>query len=941
MKRVLFLIVILIFCLATLSACSLFGGKIKLTEDMVNLKGQDQQEYEYTGEAIEFDKKKIEIRYDLESVDLDGFEFVYSNNVNVGTATLTISARDDNEKFKGSVSFNFKIVYGSVSVTSLEELVDALENTNFSYVRGHSITVPEDATITVPEGTTLSLGGDIRNYGKLVNYGELSIGSTTPPSVWDRDPYSGILNYGEVENNGAIRVNAAGLFINAGKVTNGGTFTHTGIVGSNDEKIPNVEGVGGQEQILRRKISNEIVHNSRGFNDNLDVINGMVYEQGKTVYEPSVVVFGKSAYDRIYPKKEYFDNDRAGTGHVKVTMDEKCPYYYGEGVVDFEIRRGVYSAAKDNEKDVLAAIQSGNYHTVNGDVYGVTVPEGVTVAIDEETTCNIAYLSVRGKLVNRGTVVVQRDFTLGGNTVFDAETVNYGTLTVIFQSTNFTDSFRSYGKLENYGKIAINKVYVTFEAGSEIVNHENAELEFGRKTIYSDKTVFRDIDVINEGVITANSSATCVESLTRFENSDGTFTAPWKIWTKVPLENVTGDVTLRRDLATVDVELTEDNIPYNEKSHLVRFKVDGNLLEEDGNIAKYEYRYDGAVENVNSPTAAGTVYATLTVTADEHEFYGTKTVPFTIVRSTVEVGSEGELRTCVKDTNYETVKLKNDIVSKTYNITVLAGVTLDTNGYRLTVEKGENASNAGFVWVYEGATLINNKPTDKTPEELEESDVGIWITNAGKIYNDGTVINNGIMLVEGIESYVQSGIYCGTTVNNKYVFCYKDNEFSVEGEGEIFVRDFLSKSNFSLEYTEIPYSREAFEPEVIFDNPQGSGGSLAEFQIDYSDNVNCGEASVGIKLPGGGLFNRYYSFGGTVLNFQITSYVYYIRAMKPGQSEEDYFAEINICMSDVNYIKVMLDCDLCIDCDVTLGAGVIFDTNGFSFRIGGTGKFIK
>ena len=82
---------------------------VELTADMISL--------EYSTVFFDRNEKKpaVVVKVDGDVIDSSEYSVSYSNNVNIGTATATVSAKEGSKEIKGSASKNFSIIVGMLA----------------------------------------------------------------------------------------------------------------------------------------------------------------------------------------------------------------------------------------------------------------------------------------------------------------------------------------------------------------------------------------------------------------------------------------------------------------------------------------------------------------------------------------------------------------------------------------------------------------------------------------------------------------------------------------------------------------------------------------------------------------------------------------------------------------------------------------------------------
>ena len=264
-KKIFFLIVLLVVLTAAFTACGLFGKKtttqkVQLTEDMIysDFVGKT---YVYSGNPIVFEKWFLDVRVDGRNVDRDLFEMEFSDNVEVGTANVIITAKEENEYVKGSVTVHFYIEANSgVYCGTDDNLATMLASTSVSGVQvDATYTVAEGVTVTVPEGKKLYLthGVPFTNYGTILNYGTIIIEGAHMYRESRRN--TEFTNYGVLSNYGTIEIRDYVMFEDNGVFTSDNEITSRGTVYLRDEdKIFLVDGAEGTRYIRERLAAADI-----------------------------------------------------------------------------------------------------------------------------------------------------------------------------------------------------------------------------------------------------------------------------------------------------------------------------------------------------------------------------------------------------------------------------------------------------------------------------------------------------------------------------------------------------------------------------------------------------------------------------------------------------------------------------------------------------------
>ena len=143
---------------------------VTLTLDMVSL------EYATTTYNGVEKEPTVTVTVNEEVVASEEYTITYSNNTNVGTASVVVTAKEDSQVIDGTVTANFAIAKGTAVAATYEELVSALANTNYEKVRlVDFVTIPTGETLVVPANMELVLEEvTIQNRGTINNQGTIS-----------------------------------------------------------------------------------------------------------------------------------------------------------------------------------------------------------------------------------------------------------------------------------------------------------------------------------------------------------------------------------------------------------------------------------------------------------------------------------------------------------------------------------------------------------------------------------------------------------------------------------------------------------------------------------------------------------------------------------------------------------------------------------------------
>lgn len=160
----------------------------ELVSNLINL--------EFTAVTYDGTEKKpsVEIKVGKTIVDADEYDVEYKNNINVGTASVKVTAKENSKKINGTVTVGFEIVKAKKPVSSLADINTIMEDSNYEgIVLGDNFTIQSGEILEIPEGFIFDAGNNILTInGKIVNKGTIIANKN-------------IVNNNRIENEGEIR----------------------------------------------------------------------------------------------------------------------------------------------------------------------------------------------------------------------------------------------------------------------------------------------------------------------------------------------------------------------------------------------------------------------------------------------------------------------------------------------------------------------------------------------------------------------------------------------------------------------------------------------------------------------------------------------------------------------------------------------------------------
>lgn len=922
------------------------GKKVALTESMVigsPMKGTGTPVY--TGSPITFPESSFSFYVNGNYPSSSDFTYTYETNVDAGenTAAVIITAKPENAYCTGSVKLRFSIAPGSITTGNRAELTALLENKNYSSVsfEGNGFIENID-TLAIPEGATLKLvGGALLTVkGQLVNNGTLIVDGST---YYNGGTRAGCLkNTGIVRNNGSVKVTSIGEIINEGQFFSEGTISNEGAVYTNDTALPGLTNVKTGAQYVRQEISADDL--SFPYIDE----SGVEYSQSNGVSRPYVSVPNGSVCDVTYE-----GNDHAGTATVIVTPTEKDHYYYGSASKTFTIRPGVATVKNYAELTAASATFNFNRYEITGDI--VVPADGTLYIHPHETLNFAGNaLTINGACTNNGEIKSYKmsygnvnEFTLnitvndGGSfggegklsaqkikvtangdfalqspesTTFETFSQGKGTLSIGSDFTVPTLSISSGATLSVLSGGVVNcstlSVVGGFECGGTInvdrqcSFHYDVERSIGNggrlylgTAVQPADTYFEYLNLLNGGIIFNYGDFVCdhvtkyyLSSQIHFVNTDG------HVWTYEEFGNITENVTVKKKLSSTIVALEYTEVEYDTTDKRPLFTVEGVTPE---NINKnYTIKYRNSDNTIaNSTRNVGEYVVSITVPASNKKYLygGSVDLTFNIKKSTCHLTDTSRFNNVIGNDNYEKIMLETDVTVSTaytlHNFTLKYGITLDTNGYTITVTNENN-------FVIEGELIIS-APTGGR-------ECSVLIQKGSNLRNHNVVTNNGVLCFDSpSEHYLTDGYANVTFINDGSVYggtggaSYSFIQGNVtSGAGNVFVRTPLPEADLDIEYTETTYTGSDLTPVVSYTGSVLTPGAFDNFGKTYSNNRNAGAAAVTVKPD---VLNETY-YGSVTFDFTIKKAAHLITSgflYQSDFSDPDNYSEVKLGQSAV------------------------------------------
>ncbi len=390
---------------------------------------------EYDGKAKE---PAVSFTYGEKPLSLTGCEISYSDNVNAGTATVSVTSGPHSEALVGHKEFTFAITPSSITVLSTSRLIETVSSGNYSEVTFNG-SDSISGEFTVPSSTTVVLDGSFTNNATLTINGSLVVNDA-------------FYNNASVANLGSFTVGSEGKFHNSGSLTNGAVFVNQGEFHnknsfSNDLDTENwgkIFNYGEAKFLSKNTITNSGPGHAYFDEDNSAFTDGLTVRQliqeedvslQQTVftydgfYKYPTLVFSddslnvaRNTYNLSYAYPDYPQREDpcdAGTVVVTVTFNGTSETYKGSLELSYVIERA--SASVTDETSLRAILSNGNYNeaVLDADVAlhsDLTIPQNYRVTVPAEYYLLTEYaLTVEGQLENNGKFSLGNSGTLAGS----------------------------------------------------------------------------------------------------------------------------------------------------------------------------------------------------------------------------------------------------------------------------------------------------------------------------------------------------------------------------------------------------------------------------------------------------------------------------------------------------------------------------------------------
>ena len=712
---VLFAAFLAVLCIS-MAGCGLFGNPdnpdkpdgddvFKLENATIGRKGGSDY---YTGLPITFDvilyngknEQVAEIKAGEQHPELN---VVFTDNVEVGTAKVTVTAKSGSKKFSGQTEMSFDIRPDpkTAYVGDFVSLRQYLEGGRYAVLElTAEVEIPEGEKIEIASNTKLCLGGfDLVNNGEIINRGTFVVGGSmnnsgnlinhgkfvnTEDAKFTFDSYGGIIHDGQLENYGKFDKSPNNYF---------DVYVYA------DAEI-NVEFPYFVRICNRVPMSDESVvlqNASMPYTGNAIIPSLMLGEVGKD-YEITCE-----------------QNVNVGSYTATFTATKCSKYYTGQAALSYTIAPIAYKTTI--ESAFLKAVQSPNYNVITYDPEHYNTKPKFTLL--EGVTLNIADCDPTIENIAAGVTVNFNDFcTLTVKNIGENATLNFGRYCNIVALADQTITLGSNAKLK--------------------VKDGNSDTKRNRLVVLSNVAGEGSIDVGMRGELFFGSNVTSVG--VPIENGG-------IVYSNFELNNVTnvqygtlvGTEVVRRQLTEADVTVT--NPEYTGENVNVVYAFDNR---DDDNSSLY-YKYDGMVDETRKvlPKEVGDYQAELRFSDTDKNYFGVFEFDFKVAKGVYSASNSSKLMQAIESGNYDRYVItgnwwNSDTLELPAGETFTARATLTNNGAitvngTLVIEKGINSDSKSLTVKDGGKLVINGSFFNSEIAELTIEE-GATVQNNGTVY---------------------------------------------------------------------------------------------------------------------------------------------------------------------------------------------------------------
>ncbi len=457
------LLILLVLPVVILTGCFFSGnnnekvinGKVNLASSKVRI--EILGSYYYTGEPLEVHSSNLRIYIDDSGSYLNPAQLnlSYVNNIEVGTADLIITAKEESRYVYGTVTTHFEIEpnYKQGDATSFEEAKTMLAGNYYKYVRiTEDIEIPQGETLVIPAEKSLRF---VNSWAEYKNYGTITISEGALVSVGN-GAENWFFNFGTINVNGTLTLVGRCYVFDSGRINGEIDATSSAKIYTNSQ-VSVSDTTPASIVTVRKALTDASVsveldvdqNNSCKFVENVG---------GK----PSFIVDGNSVsytnenQESAYLRPSYTGADSLGSATATLVASYDNKQYFGEITKNYNIIKG--QVACDSEQE-LYDFQASGFYDEYVLKYGISIKNDFTLQQDE-----ILWVD---------------------QNAFYSTFNNYGTIKPV---NNCTISIEGHGTFNNYGSVIPTDTATISFGFSGVLNNGSAQqtalLDLANMTIY-------------------------------------------------------------------------------------------------------------------------------------------------------------------------------------------------------------------------------------------------------------------------------------------------------------------------------------------------------------------------------------------------------------------------------------------------------------------------
>lgn len=396
------------------------NGKVNLASKNVRI--EILGAYYYTGEPIEVPSSSVRVYINDSDNYLNPAQLTIEcrNNIEVGTADLIITAKEDSRYVYGTVTTHFEIEpnYKQGVAENFEQAKEMFAGNYYKYVRvTDDFEIPAGETLTVPNGKTLRFTGSWSTYK---NFGTLIISDDASASMGN-DSENKFFNYGTVITNNKLTLVGRCYTFNSGEINGEINASSSAKIYTNTQV-----SLGAETPIdivtIRKNLTDASVFVSIDVDGNnncryVDKIGG----KPAFIVDGTRVEYNADQWGGAPLKPSYIGADDLGTATATLVASDDNKNYFGQITKDYNIIKGQVEFTTYQE---LVGFQNSGFYDEYISGNGVGITGDFTLNAGETLWTNSNY--IKTTFTNYGTIKPLKSCTL--SIEGDASFINLGNI---------------------------------------------------------------------------------------------------------------------------------------------------------------------------------------------------------------------------------------------------------------------------------------------------------------------------------------------------------------------------------------------------------------------------------------------------------------------------------------------------------------------------------